>query len=91
MDAVREALDERDLLLFVADAARDFGEEDRHALDMAQTAETPVRAGAQQNRLAEGQGAAAAADRAVQGGLRVRRLCSGFRAKTATASTCCAR
>ena len=35
MDAVRDALEERDLLLFVADAARTFGEEDQRAIDVA--------------------------------------------------------
>src|SRR6266446_6815129 len=32
MDTVRAALEERDLLLFVADATLDFGEEDRRSL-----------------------------------------------------------
>src|SRR5215831_5299300 len=35
MDAVRNALEERDLLLFVADATNPFSEEERRALDMA--------------------------------------------------------
>src|SRR5881275_2479933 len=35
MDTVRNSLEERDLLLFVADAARSFGEEDRRAVDVA--------------------------------------------------------
>src|SRR5579864_8273289 len=34
MDTVREALDERDLLLFLVDVSRRFGEEDRHAVDL---------------------------------------------------------
>ncbi len=42
MDTVRAALDERDLLLFVADATRRFGEQDRRAVDLARKAETPV-------------------------------------------------
>jgi GTP-binding protein Era len=42
MNAVRASLDERDLLLFVADAARPFEEEDRRAVDLARKAETPV-------------------------------------------------
>jgi GTP-binding protein Era len=42
MNAVRASLDERDLLLFVADAARPFEEEDRRAIDLARKAETPV-------------------------------------------------
>src|SRR5215467_7129525 len=35
MDAVRGAMVERDLLLFVADATRKFGEEDKRAIDLA--------------------------------------------------------
>ncbi len=58
MDTVRASLEERDLLLFVADAARKFSEEDQHAIDVARRTETPVRAGAQQDRPGEGQGAA---------------------------------
>ena len=42
MDAVRAALEERDLLLFVADAARTFGEQDRRALDLVRKTGTPV-------------------------------------------------
>ncbi len=42
MDTVRAALDQRDLLLFVADATRRFGEQDRRAVDLARKAETPV-------------------------------------------------
>ena len=42
MDTVRDSLEERDLLLFVADAARKFAEEDRHAIDVARRTETPV-------------------------------------------------
>ena len=42
MDTVRNALEERDLLLFVADAARKFGEDDRRAIDVARRTETPV-------------------------------------------------
>ena len=43
MEAVRGALEERDLLLFVADAARKFTDEDRHAIDIARRhKETPV-------------------------------------------------
>lgn len=42
MDAVRNSLEERDLLLFVVDAARDFGEQDRRAVDIARRTETPV-------------------------------------------------
>jgi GTP-binding protein Era len=42
MNAVRAALDQRDLLLFVADATRPAGEEDRRAIDMARKAEAPV-------------------------------------------------
>ena len=42
MDAVRAALEERDLLLFVADAARDFGEEDRRALSVLGKSGTPA-------------------------------------------------
>jgi len=42
MDAVRASLDERDLLIFVADATRPVGEEDRRAIGLARKAETPV-------------------------------------------------
>ncbi|HTS65871.1 MAG TPA: GTPase Era [Candidatus Acidoferrales bacterium] len=42
MDTVRGALEERDLLLFVADAARAFGEEDRRAIDLARKPGAPV-------------------------------------------------
>src|ERR1022692_2003754 len=42
MNTVRASLDQRDLLLFVADAARTFEEEDRRAVDLARKAETPV-------------------------------------------------
>lgn len=42
MDTVRNAVEERDLLLFVVDAARNFSDEDRRALDLARKGETPV-------------------------------------------------
>jgi GTP-binding protein Era len=42
MEHVREALDQRDLLLYLADATRRPGELDRRALDMVSRAETPV-------------------------------------------------
>ncbi len=42
MDTVRASLEERDLLLFVADATQPFGEEDRRAIDLARKHETPV-------------------------------------------------
>jgi len=42
MDTVRAALEERDLLLFVVDAAATFGDEDRRALDMVRKVGTPV-------------------------------------------------
>ena len=38
MNTVRASLDQRDLLLFVADAARTFEEEDRRAVDLARKA-----------------------------------------------------
>ena len=41
MEAVRAALDERDVLLFLVDAARKFTEEDRHAVDMLRKADCP--------------------------------------------------
>src|SRR6185369_8473192 len=34
MDTVRASLDERDLLVFVVDAARHFSEQDRHSVDL---------------------------------------------------------
>jgi GTP-binding protein Era len=42
MDTVRAALDERDLLLYVADAARGFDEEERRAIDVARKTAAPV-------------------------------------------------
>ena len=42
MDTVRAALEERDLLLFVVDAAANFDDEDRRALDMVRKVGTPV-------------------------------------------------
>ncbi len=42
MDTVRAALDERDLLLYVADAARGFSEEERRAIDVARKTTAPV-------------------------------------------------
>src|SRR6516225_4425737 len=40
MDTVRTSLEERDLLLFVADAARPFGEEDKQAIDIVRRTAT---------------------------------------------------
>jgi GTP-binding protein Era len=42
MDTVRASLEERDLLLFLVDAARAFTAEDRRALDVAIKTKTPV-------------------------------------------------
>jgi GTP-binding protein Era len=42
MDTVRGALEERDLLVFVADATRKFGEDDKRAIDLARKPGTPV-------------------------------------------------
>jgi GTP-binding protein Era len=42
METVRASVEERDLLLFVADAHRKFTEEDRKAIDLARRTETPV-------------------------------------------------
>jgi GTP-binding protein Era len=42
MDTVRAALEERDLLLLVVDAARPIGEEDRRAVDLVRKSGTPV-------------------------------------------------
>ena len=42
MDAVRAALDERDLLLFVVDSTRAFEDDDRRAVDMARKTGTPL-------------------------------------------------
>jgi GTP-binding protein Era len=44
MDNVRAALEERDLLLYVVDATRAFGEEDRRAVDILRHAASPVLA-----------------------------------------------
>jgi GTPase len=43
MDAVRASLEERDLLLFVGDASKPFGEEDKRAVDLARKAAHPVQ------------------------------------------------
>src|SRR5262249_1626872 len=42
MDTGRTSLEERDLLLFVADATRKFDEEDRQAIDIVRRTQTPV-------------------------------------------------
>jgi len=42
MDAVRAAVEERDLLLLLADAARPMGKEDRQALDLLRKLSTPA-------------------------------------------------
>jgi len=42
MDSVREALHERDLLIYVADAKAPFAETDRQALDLVRKSATPV-------------------------------------------------
>ena len=42
MQAVRASLEERDLLLFLADAARPVGEEDKRAVDLARKSRAPV-------------------------------------------------
>jgi len=42
MDTVRAALDERDLLLFLVDVSRRFGEKDRHAVDLIKRTNTPA-------------------------------------------------
>src|SRR5262249_18646695 len=42
MVSVRDALDQRDLLLFVADATARLGEADREALDLVKKSGTPV-------------------------------------------------
>lgn len=42
MNTVRAALEERDLLLFVVDAARPFGEEARRSVDLARKGATPA-------------------------------------------------
>src|SRR5262249_27445968 len=42
MEAVREALDQRDLLLYVADVSAPFTTADREALDMLKKTQTPA-------------------------------------------------
>jgi len=42
MQTVRNSVEERDLLLFVADAAHPFGDAERHAMDLAGKTGTPV-------------------------------------------------
>ena len=59
MDSVREALHERDLLIYVADSkAALFAETDRQALDLIRKSDTPVFLGPEQDRSTEGKGAA---------------------------------
>src|SRR5213078_1046749 len=41
MDAVRASLEQRDLLLFMVDASRKFGEKDRQAVDVARKTGSP--------------------------------------------------
>jgi GTP-binding protein Era len=42
MHSVREALSERDLLVFLVDASEPFSDKDRHAVDLLKKTETPV-------------------------------------------------
>ncbi len=42
LETVKAALDQRDLLLYVADATRRLGDEDREAIEIVKTARTPV-------------------------------------------------
>jgi len=42
MDTVRAALDQRDLLLFLVDVTRKFGDEDQRAIDLVKKANTPA-------------------------------------------------
>src|SRR5215831_16504016 len=42
MDTVRGAMEERDLLLFVADATRKYSDEDRRAIDLARKPGAPI-------------------------------------------------
>ena len=91
MDAVRAALEERDLLLFVVDATRAFSEEDRRALDMVRKTETPVVLVLNKIDLLKDKAQAAAADRALQGDARFRRLRARFGGEAATGWTICAR
>lgn len=42
MHEVRSALDERDLLLYLADAKRSFTQEDEHALDLVRKSDSPT-------------------------------------------------
>ena len=58
MDTVRAALEERDLLLFVVDAARRSARRTARAVDLAAQGGDAGGAGAEQDRPAEGQGRA---------------------------------
>jgi GTP-binding protein Era len=42
MDTVRTAIEERDLLLYVADATRKFSDDDKRAIDLARKPGTPI-------------------------------------------------
>jgi GTP-binding protein Era len=42
MHSVREALSERDLLLYLVDTTEDFSEKDKHAVDVLKKTDTPV-------------------------------------------------
>jgi len=77
MDAVRAAVEERDLLLLLADAARPIGKDDRQALDLARKCHAPVVLVLNKIDLVKDR-RCCSADRPVSRRLRVRRLCSGF-------------
>ena len=79
MDAVRAALEERDLLLFVVDATKPFHEDDRRAVDLFRKRGTPAVLVLNKIDLLKDKAQLLAADRAVQERLRVRRLPAGLR------------
>ena len=90
METVRSALNERDVLLYLVDASVSFSDADEEAVRVIAAHEHAHVAGAEQNRPGQGQVAASAVDRAVQGAARLRRLHPDLaRARTNWAS--CAR
>ncbi len=65
MDAVRDSIEERDLLLFVIDATEPFGEEDKRALSILRAGRPAGDRRVQQDRRAAGEARSAAAARRV--------------------------
>ena len=74
MQEVRSALDERDLLLYLADATRGVGEEDAMAIDMVRKASTPSFLVLTKIDAISDKRLLAPADREVSGEVPIRRV-----------------